>query len=204
MTAEVASMPGDSSTLAPAMPDDFDWRVSFAEVKASGEFSSFPGVDRIITLVDGPEMTLHLASGVHLLNRFEPFAFDGGVPVRCEVAARTRDLNVMTRRGRATAEVRILRVAAADGSVTLAPADPLLVAALDGAVCVVGDGATAILHPGDVVDSDEPLRVDGDGHVAVVRISAHPQPSEPAATDDPAGFCECGASLDRSYGVFES
>jgi len=37
------------------------------------------------------------------------YAFDSGLPVRCEVTAPTRDLNVMTRRGRASASVEVLR-----------------------------------------------------------------------------------------------
>src|SRR5665647_2813187 len=34
-------------------PQDFDWRISIADVSQSGPFSAFPGVDRVITLVEG-------------------------------------------------------------------------------------------------------------------------------------------------------
>ena len=41
---------------SPEGVDDFDWRVSIAEVTASGDFSRFPGVDRTIVRL-GPELT---------------------------------------------------------------------------------------------------------------------------------------------------
>ncbi|WP_344566156.1 HutD/Ves family protein [Streptomyces axinellae] len=47
-TREVAAQPV-GSRLA-----DFDWRVSVADVGGDGPFSPFPGVDRVITLIDAP------------------------------------------------------------------------------------------------------------------------------------------------------
>jgi len=44
MTREIAREPGDG---------DFLWRLSIAEVAASGDFSLFPGYDRTITLIEG-------------------------------------------------------------------------------------------------------------------------------------------------------
>lgn len=164
-TAEVACAPAGADAAS-----GFDWRISFAEVSASGDFSLFPDVDRVIVLVDGPPMTLRLPGSTHQLRRGEPFAFDGAVPVSCEVAAPTRDLNVMTRRGRAAASVEVVRLAPVGPPRVLAPGRPLVLATLTGAVRVVGDGATALLRPGDVVSSDGPLRVEGRGCVAVVRI----------------------------------
>ena len=52
LTREVASSPPGSALT------DFDWRISFAEVAAGGPFSTFPGVDRVIILIDGPAMAL--------------------------------------------------------------------------------------------------------------------------------------------------
>jgi hypothetical protein len=86
------------------------------------------------------------------------------------VTAPTRDLNVMTRRGRATSSVEVVRLAPFGPPRVLAPGQPLALATLTGAVRVVGDGATALLQPGDVVTSDGPLQVEGQGCVAVVRI----------------------------------
>ena len=106
LTREVASASGPAGL--------FDWRVSVADVDASGEFSSFVGVDRIIGLVEGPAMTLTVDGVRRELTRFEPYAFDGGSPTSCEVPlGPTRDLNVMTRRGRCRAIVEVIDI---DGS----------------------------------------------------------------------------------------
>ena len=40
--------------------DDFDWRISLATITASGPFSSFPGIDRSLMLVDGDSVQLTL------------------------------------------------------------------------------------------------------------------------------------------------
>jgi environmental stress-induced protein Ves len=91
--------------------DDFDWRISLADVSSSGDFSRFPGVDRTIMLIAGPGMTLHFEDGrdVSLTTPFAPFAFSGDDVVRSELAAgECRDFNVMTRRGKVHAEVAVL------------------------------------------------------------------------------------------------
>jgi len=148
--------------------DDFTWRVSLADVARSGDFSAFPGIDRIIALIDGDAMTLRLPDRTHVLRPDEPFAFDGGLPVRCEVDRPTRDLNVMARRGeaRATLEVRVLD---ADDA-------PLVVPATGTTVLVVLDGTTGLadsgesLAAGDVAVGPEPMLLTGTGRVAVARI----------------------------------
>ena len=62
LTREVASSPPGSALT------DFDWRISFAEVAAGGPFSTFPGVDLVIILVDGPAMALTVDGVRHELN----------------------------------------------------------------------------------------------------------------------------------------
>lgn len=131
-TAQVACSPdGDGS--AP-----FDWRVSFAEVEHSGDFSAFPGVDRVIVLVEGPAMTLTVDGVRHVLQRHQPFAFDGESVTQCEVRAPTLDLNVMTRRGRVDADVEVLELDT--GPRPIREADDLLVAVLAGEATVAQDG----------------------------------------------------------------
>ncbi|MBM7515649.1 HutD/Ves family protein [Nocardioides nitrophenolicus] len=145
-------------------PDDFSWRVSLAEVARSGDFSAFPGVDRIIMLVEGDAMTLHLPGHTQVLRTDEPFGFDGGVPVRCTVDRPTRDLNVMTRRGvaRATLEVRAVTADPVD----VPAAGTVVLAVLDGSVRL----AAATLAAGDVAVTDEPVELSGAGRVAIARI----------------------------------
>lgn len=148
----------------------FDWRISFAEVPGSGEFSLFPGVDRVITLLEGGSMTLQVGEEEVELEPFRPVAFDGGVPVSCVVGSPTRDLNVMTRRGRATAAVKVLDLVASGPAIALSPGAPLLVVALTGEVSVAAAAAAARLQPDDVVATTQAITVAGSGRCAVVRI----------------------------------
>lgn len=90
--------------------DDFSWRVSIAEVRQSGSFSPFPGVDRTILLLDGAGMTLHGRDGREwvLTAPFRPCLLPGDEPVNAELLdGSARDFNVMVRRGRARAAVQV-------------------------------------------------------------------------------------------------
>jgi environmental stress-induced protein Ves len=108
ITRELASSPGR---------DPFDWRISIAEVATSAEFSTFADVERTIVLLEGAAMSLTVAGVTHELTGLAPWMFDGSLATSCAVAqGPTRDLNVMTRRGRCQATVEIIDV---DGSVTL-------------------------------------------------------------------------------------
>ena len=93
-----------------AEPDAFDWRVSIATIAASGPFSTFPGIDRTIMLLDGDGVRLQSAGFDHLLDTpHQPFSFDGEAPVDCSLLGGTStDFNLMVRRGQGRAEVRIL------------------------------------------------------------------------------------------------
>ncbi|MFE3032550.1 HutD family protein [Streptomyces canus] len=105
VTSEVASHPEGAGT------DDFVWRVSIADVAQSGPFSVFEGVDRIITVVDGPGMVLTIDGTSHeIAAPYEPFAFPGDRDTQCELlGGPIVDFNVMVRRAEATAGVRIVR-----------------------------------------------------------------------------------------------
>ncbi len=96
--------------------DRFDWRVSIATIAQAGPFSAFPGVDRVIMLLDGDGVRLQSASGIdHRLDQAHtPFAFAGDVALDCTLLGGTStDFNVMTRRGAVRAKVRVLRAAEA-------------------------------------------------------------------------------------------
>ena len=69
-TLEVISEPPGSGL------DDFGWRVSFAEVSAPGPFSSFPGVDRVLTLVKG-DLALAVDGTDVPVARFASYSFVG-------------------------------------------------------------------------------------------------------------------------------
>lgn len=156
-------------------PHGFDWRISIADVSQPGPFSVFPGVDRVIILVEGERMDLVVDGVVHVLGLHEPFRFDGASPSSCALpAGPTRDLNVMTRGDRLSAAVAIR-----DLSETrpIAVAGNQVLVLLTGSAVVAGaDESRAELSPLDAVcPSGLHLRlVTGSGRVAVVRIEGHP------------------------------
>jgi environmental stress-induced protein Ves len=109
VTQEVACSPTGLSR------GDFDWRISIASIAAPGPFSNFPGVDRIITLLDGGGVHLRSDDGQvdHRLDvPLQPFAFAGDIALGSELlGTASRDFNVMTRRKVCQARVSILRAA---------------------------------------------------------------------------------------------
>jgi environmental stress-induced protein Ves len=128
VTREVAGGPAGSGMA------DFDWRVSLADVDRGGPFSLFPGVDRVITLVEGEGMVLTVAGAEQAVTvPFRPFAFPGDAATDCRLAAGpVVDFNVMTRRGRTAADVEI----ADAGRAVDVPDDAVLLA-----VCLAGSAA---------------------------------------------------------------
>ncbi len=87
---------------------DFDWRVSIAELSGDSAFSNFPGIDRIVTLLSPDPVGLSVDGVERWITQFKPYAFAGDVPVSARLPhRRATDLNVMTRRNRIRASVRI-------------------------------------------------------------------------------------------------
>lgn len=176
-TREVASatFPGAGTAGAVAgAAEAFDWRVSVADVAAEGPFSAFPGIARVITLVDGEGMVLTVDGTPHRLEPLTPFAFPGAAATDCRLpGGPARDMNVMTREGRAVAEVSVLPV---DGGRGLACArdETLLVMALSAGLCLVDEGRDATpLGKLDCVRQEGAgtVRVDGEGTVAAISIA---------------------------------
>jgi len=102
LTREVAVHPAGSDL------GGFDWRVSLAEVRSPGPFSSFPGIDRHLAVISG-RLALTIAGGpTALLAPGSPACFfPGDLPAAAEpIESPVRDLNVMTRRGRCRARLR--------------------------------------------------------------------------------------------------
>ncbi len=106
-TKELARWP------AGATLDDFIWRASIATIASDGPFSAFENVDRVIALLEGPGVRLTAGdAGIdHALDQpLLAYAFPGEAAVHCSIGgAPSRDFNIMTRRGRAKAEVQGLR-----------------------------------------------------------------------------------------------
>jgi len=95
-TMEIAVEPPGASLAA------FGWRISLAQVTASGPFSGFPGIDRTLSILHGQgvELAVEGHSPVTLGCNSEPFSFAGDPATFATlVGGPVTDLNVMTRRG---------------------------------------------------------------------------------------------------------
>lgn len=93
--------------------EDFDWRLSVAEIERDAPFSAFPGIDRCIVLWRGAGMRLRSADGRidrQLDTPGEPFHFAGEEALDAQLLdGPSTDFNVMTRRGRWRCEVLQVR-----------------------------------------------------------------------------------------------
>ncbi|MEO8669999.1 MAG: HutD family protein [Tahibacter sp.] len=100
ITTEIARHPQSGS--------EFDWRISIAEIAQDGDFSTFPGVDRELMLLEGNGIDLVIGTDAPLRmdRRYQKHSFPGEAPVSCRlVDGATRDFNVMVRRSLIDAEL---------------------------------------------------------------------------------------------------
>jgi environmental stress-induced protein Ves len=96
VTRELASHPKAAS----AQDGAWDWRVSIAEVSKAGAFSAFPGMDRVLTVIDGELLLLTVDGAEHPLEKYRPFRFPGDADTASALpTGDIRDLNVITRNG---------------------------------------------------------------------------------------------------------
>ncbi|GLS22752.1 hypothetical protein GCM10007874_57720 [Labrys miyagiensis] len=154
--------------------DDFDWRLSVADVASDGPFSLFPAIDRTLTLIEGKGLVMAIdgREPVPLTPASAPLSFPGDVPVTATlIDGPIRDFNVMTRRGRfshtvtkhdlkaGTAEVK-------DGSLTI-------LLSLGGGTLDI-DGAVMDMALGDVVFLDKAVTLAGTHKILIARLSRIP------------------------------
>ncbi|MEQ4567431.1 HutD family protein [Paenarthrobacter sp. CAP02] len=96
VTRELASHPKAAS----AQDGAWDWRVSIADVAKAGEFSTFPGMERVITIIDGELLLLTVDGSEHPLEKYRPFRFSGEAASAATLpTGDIRDLNVIARTG---------------------------------------------------------------------------------------------------------
>jgi environmental stress-induced protein Ves len=135
--------------------DDWDWRLSIADIEANGPFSVFPGVDRVLVLLEGAGIELAFSSGDRslLAQPLAQIAFAGERVVHCALlAGPTRDFNLMWRRQRMRAELSPVDLGA--GALALAaPTRLTALHVLSGKLIVGGASASA----GDTVIVDAPV-----------------------------------------------
>ena len=91
--------------------EDFNWRVSVADIAAAGPFSRFVGVDRHLLLLEGDGVNLtseEAGMNVNLLANDTVLAFSGDVDMSSQLlGGAVRDFNVMTKRGVWQAQVEV-------------------------------------------------------------------------------------------------
>jgi len=159
ITREVAISPPTAAF------DAFDWRISIAEVAQGGPFSTFPGVDRVLTVIEGGGLELRVEGlPVAILDdHAPPFAFPGDAA--CTATLRhgpIRDLNLMVRRGTYVVRARRLE-------------GPAIIACMAQTTILLALTATEVggarLKPEDAVIPDQGARLSvAPGHLILAEI----------------------------------
>lgn len=168
-TAEIAISPHGADLAA------FEWRISMAPVVTDGPFSRFEGVDRTLAIIEGRGLRLSIGGGepVDVTRDSAPLAFAADTPASAWlIDGPILDLNVMTRRGRATHRMECL----ATGQPIQLSADATAAAlvCIGGAARVATPGGDIALQRLDTLLGDEHPReawtVTGEPGAAVVFI----------------------------------
>lgn len=149
-TVEIAVYPANAGL------DDFAWRISMATVASDGPFSSFPGIDRTLSILHGAGMTLVIGdqAPVTLTRDTEPYPFAADIAASALlVDGPITDLNVMTRRGHNTHGVTRHVV---NGTQTLTTSEKAVTVILvqDAVEIVEDSGESHELRPLDAVMCD--------------------------------------------------
>lgn len=96
VTRELASHPQAAS----AQDGAWDWRISIAELTKAGDFSPFPGMERVLTVIEGELLLLTVDGEEHPLEKYRPFRFSGEAATHGALpTGDIRNLNVITRTG---------------------------------------------------------------------------------------------------------
>lgn len=167
-TVEIAVFPLDASI------DDFEWRISMATVAEHGSFSTFPGIDRSLTVLEGEGVELRVdgrhAASVRLNSRPYTFPADAATDARL-IGGPVRDLNIMTRRGRFGHQVCRMKIYN-DRDVGAAFVTTFVMVISETAVDVAGTTLgyleTVILGPGETTA----IGSSGSADVVIAKISA--------------------------------
>jgi len=178
VTRQLAAGTADSVTLGSgaksAGAGPWDWRISIAEVAKAGAFSPMPGMDRILTIIDGELMALTVDGAEHALEKYRTFRFSGDSETSASLPTGTlMDLNVMTRRGSFKGYATILELSKKRPHPVFAGQFAVL---LQGAATVSAAAATdtsageTLAKLDTVVGSEDAPEISGRGFLAVVSI----------------------------------
>lgn len=105
-TTEIAISPADATL------ENFGWRVSMAQVASDGPFSSFAAIERTLLVLEGDGLDLSVAhQETKRIDRETVHSFPGDQPTSARlVDGPIIDLNVMSRRGTVTHDVRRIKL----------------------------------------------------------------------------------------------
>lgn len=160
VTREVAIWPPDASF------ENFDWRVSVAEVRNAGPFSCFENIDRTLSILAGRIVLTFEDRTVQLDTSSAPYAFAGDVACSgAPVGGPVTDLNVMTRRGRSAARVALV----ANQTQKISAKITLLMARDETMVRLAEQ--KFLLNPYDALLTDEACEMELVGEVFVIAIA---------------------------------
>jgi hypothetical protein len=173
-TREVLRMPEGA--------EDWDWRLSIAEIERDGPFSSFPGIERELVLLHGNGVRLRFDDGEvrEVVPPHGRVRFAGERALTGElIDGPTHDLNLMWRRDRIDAELWHRPLV---GSMVLfvEPAEQWLVYLLSGrARCTHGDATVDIAMGDSLLLSADAARkrfaLDGGGEALIARLRCMPE-----------------------------
>ena len=171
----------------PAESEQWDWRVSIAEVDKGGPFSSFPGVDRELVLLSGEGMRLDFADGesVELRPPHDRCRFAGERELAAELFdGPTQDFNLMWRRERVSATL-LHRPLVGPMLFFAEPGVRWLAYLISGRATVKDQLLPLVLEQGDSVllepADHQRIVLEGGGELLLVRISARDAEATPAS-----------------------
>lgn len=153
--------------------DDFDWRVSSARIESDGEFSRLPGVVRHIVNLGSSDVIVSVEGRDYVLSPLQPFTFSGDSNTIARLTGgAVRDVNVMCRRGRASASIEIFDVEDEHEEFIAVGTWTLLVVLTGRFVQLPVVDSESSLGFLDAVGGQGPLRchVRGGGKLLVIRI----------------------------------
>lgn len=149
-------------------------RLSVADVVADGPFSSLPGIDRVLTLIEGDGFDLDFAGAAPSApaRLFQPVAFSGNWQTSAiNLKGPSRDFNLMTKRGTFAVEVTHLNA----GSHAINTADVVFAALYVVAGNANITASSTAARAGDLLlleaENDLTARVSGD--VLVIRLKSY-------------------------------
>ncbi len=167
-TSEVARFPET---------DDWGWRLSIAEVETDAPFSTFPGVERALVLLEGNGMRLRFDDGEtrELLPSSGVLCFSGERPLVGQlVDGPSRDFNLMWKRDRVDAQ--LWRRSLVGAMVLFAdPGETWVVHMLSGQAHFPGSYGLGEMESGETAilrghDARTRFALDGAGELLLIRV----------------------------------